>query len=199
MQNTIYTPAAQQPKFRCSLCIRRFYSRGGLKNHVRTKHGSQTTSDRASHTPSPVPDHPAFPQHLDGEREPLQPDNLSFEIHDQEFPGPLPPPFSPDDVPMDIDFGPPCPDDYDEDDDYGYNTGRNLYDHDLHGSDGHSSPPIIPSSPQHESRSHSHQQTSANDKFLRRVYHDKLNGKFLMNSYHFKNLNELCITSRSEM
>lgn len=196
MQNSIYTPAAHRPKFQCLQCICLFYNRAGLKNHVRAKHGSQATS---SHTSSPVPDHPPSPQHSDSEGEPLHPDNVSFEIHDQEFPGPSPPLFSPDDAPMDVDFEPPFPDDYNEDDDYGYNNDMDLYDHDLHGSDGHSSPPIIPSSPQHESRSHGHQQTPANDKFLRRVYHDKLNGEFLMYFLLFQILNNLCITSRSEM
>jgi hypothetical protein len=98
---------------------------------------------------------------------------------------------------MDVDFEhqPPFPNDYDECDDYGYND--NMYC-DLPGSDSRSSPPIIPSSPgqQHESRSQGHQQTAAGDKFLKRVYHDKLNGEFIMYFPYFNNLHN---TSRSEM
>ena len=178
MQNNIYTPAAIWPKFQCLQCIRRFYNRAGLENHVHAKHRSQATS-------SLVPDHPTS-HHSDSEGAPLHPDNFSFNIHDEEFPGPLPTLFPSDDVPMDVDFEPSFPDDYDEDDDYGYNNSMDLYDHGLHGSDGHSSPPIIPSSPQHESRSHGHQHMPANDRFLRRVYHDKLNGEFLMYFCYFK-------------
>ena len=182
MQSNIYTPAAIRPKFQCMQCVRQFYNRAGLKNHVRAKHSSQATSSQIS---SPVPDHP-LSHHSDSEGEPLHPDNFSFQIHDEEFPGPLPTLFPSDDVPMDVDFEPPFPNDYDEDNDYGYNNSMDLYDHGLHGSDGHSSPPIIPSSPQHGSKSHGHQHMPANDRFLRRVYHNKLNGEFLMYFCYFK-------------
>jgi len=184
MQSNIYTPAAIRPKFQCLQCIRQFYNRAGLKNHVHAMHGSQATSSQKSQTSSPVPDHPPSPHQSDSKGEPLHPDNFSFEIHDQEFPCSSPPLFSPDDVPMDVDFESPFPDDYDEDDNYGHNNNMDLYDHNL--SHTGSSPPIIPSSPQHESRPHGHQQTPANDNFLRRVYHDKLNGEFLPYFCHLK-------------
>ena len=97
---------------------------------------------------------------------------------------------------MDVDFEhqPPFPDDYDKHDDYGYSN----MDYNFPGSDSHSSPPIIPSSPglPHESRPHGHQQTDTDDKFLKRVYHDKLNGEFIMYFSHFINLH---IAFRSEM
>jgi hypothetical protein len=175
MQSNIHTPAATRPRFQCSQCVHQFYNRAGLKNHVRAKHGSQETSSQTSQMSSPVSDHPPSPHYSDSEGEPL---------HDQEFPGPSPPLFPSDDVPMDVDSEPPFSNYYDEDDDYGYNCDDNtdVYDHDL----GCSSPPIIPSSPQHESRSHGHQQIPANDNFLWRVYHNKLNGEFLMYFCHLR-------------
>jgi hypothetical protein len=167
----VYTPAARQPTFQCSQCIRHFYNAAGLKNHFRAKHRSQAINDGASQTSSLVLD----------------------QLPSQESTGPLSPLLSSDGVPMDVDFEhqPPFPDDYDEHDDYGM-------DYDLPGSDSHSSPPIIPSSPglQHESRPHGHQQTATGDKFLKRVYHGKLNGEFIMYFSHFINLH---ITFRSEM
>ena len=171
-----YTPVAQarQPKFQCTQCIRCCYSRAGLKNHVRAKHRSQATSpgDTASHTSSPVSaseqlsDSESSPQHSDNEEE--HPMDIDFDVQ-------LPPAF---------------PDVYhnDEHDGYGHNNDdldMDPHDHNLHDndSDGPSSnsesSPIIPSSPQHESRPHQHQQTPANDRFLRRVYHDKLNGELI--------------------
>ena len=65
-----------------------------------------------------------------------------------------------------------------------------LNDQNFHDSNSPSSPPIIPSSPQQEFRPHKHQQTPAYDRFLRQVYHDKLNhdklnGKFIMHFCHF--------------
>jgi hypothetical protein len=196
MQSGVHTPVARQPAFPCSGCIRRFYNAAGLKNHFRAKHGSQATDDRASQMSSPVLDHLSSPQNSDNEEEPSHSHHSSSEIHNQESTGSLSPPCPPDGVSMDVDseHQPPFPDDHDQHD-YGYNDNM---DCDLSSSDSHSSPPIIPSSPgaQHVLRSHGHQQTAVGDTFLRRVYHDKLNGKFIM---YFSHFNKLHSTSRSEM
>ena len=70
-----------------------------------------------------------------------------------------------------------------------------------HYDSGSSSPPIIPSSPQagpqDQILSNGHQQTPGNDKHLKRVYHDKLTGRFSI--IPLLHLNHLEITSRSEM
>lgn len=167
----VYTPAARQPTFQCSQCIRRFYNAAGLKNHFRAKHGTQAINDGASQTSSLVLDQ-------------LPSQNSDSEKDNQESTGPLSSLFPPDGVPMDVDLEhqPPFPDDYNEYNDYGYSNNMDY--------DRHSSPPIIPSSPglQHESRPHGHQQTATGDKFLKRVYHDQLNGEFIMYFSHFINL-----------
>ena len=181
-RNTAYTPVAQahQPKFQCLQCTHCCYSRAGLKNHVHAMHRSQATSpsDRASHTSSPVSaseqlsDSESYPQHSDNEEE------------------------HPMDVDLDVQLPLAFPDAYhnDENDGYGYNNDleMDLHDYNLHDNDGPSSnlesSPIIPSSLQHEfeSQPHEHQQIPANDRFLRRVYHDKLNGELIMHFSHFK-------------
>jgi hypothetical protein len=181
IQNTgVYTPAARQPKYQCSQCVRHFYNRAGLKNHVRAIHPTpQVTSDSPGQTSSPVSGQLPSPQHSDNDEEPVHSDPFLFKINDQESSGTSPPPFLPNDAPMDVDM-----------------------DFDLHSyhDSGHSSPPIIPSSPgprHHQPRSNGHQQTPGNEKLLKRVYHDKLTGKFnIIPCFH---LNNLGITSRSEM
>lgn len=177
----VYTPTPRQPTFQCSQCIRCFYNAAGLKNHVHAKHGSQAINDGASQTSSLVFDQLPSIQNSDSEEDNQESTSLS-------------PPFSPDGVPMDVDFEhqPLFPDDYNKHDNYGDSNN------DLPHSDRHSSPPIIPSSPgvQHESRPHGHQQTATGDQFLKRVYHEKLNGKCILYFSHFINLH---ITFRSEM
>lgn len=186
MQNTgIYTPAACQPRYQCPKCIRRFYNRAGLKNHVRALHDRpqvSQASDGASQISSILSDQLPSPQHSnDEEPEPVDVNPFPLEINDHEPSSTSSPPFFSNDAPMDVDFDVQLPvfDDY---------------------SSSHGSPPIIPSSPppQHEiPRSDRHQQMTGNEKFLRRVYHDKLTGKFTIISLpHFNNL---CITYRSEM
>jgi hypothetical protein len=184
-QHTVYTPAARQPKFQCSQCIRRFYNRAGLKNHVYARHRSQATSDQASQSSSSLSGRSSSSQHSNNEEE--HSDNFSFEIHDEESTGQLPPFFPPDDTPMDVDFNVQLfSDGHDEHGGHSHNDDMNLYDHDLHSNDNCSSPPIIPSSPQHDlgSRSHGHQQTPADNRYIRKVYHDKLNGEFRMYFCH---------------
>ena len=176
-KNVAYTPVARRPAFQCSHCVRRFYSRAGLKSHVLAKHGTQATSDRASQTSSPVSNQPSSPQHSDDEHDVEHPMDVQLPFHDAYDDG-----YGyNNDLDVDVDVQQPFPDTYND----GYNNDldMDLHDHNLHHSNSSSSPPIIPSSPQHEPRSYQHQQTPANDRFLRRVYHDKLNGEFIT---HFK-------------
>jgi hypothetical protein len=185
MQNTgVYTPAACQPKYKCSECIRNFFNRAGLKNHIRAMHptpqvasGStgQTSSQGSSQLPSP--------NHSDNEEEPVHSDPFLFKISDLESsPTLTPPQFLLDVAPMAVD----------EDIDFELHS---------HHDSGSSSPPIIPSSPQagpqDQLPSNGHQQTPGNEKHLKRVYHDKLTGRF--NIIPLLHLNHLGITSRSEM
>jgi hypothetical protein len=180
-RNTVHTPAARQPKFQCPQCIRRCYNRAGLKNHVRAMHHdtrseSQATSanDRASQkSGDQLSDSESYPQQSDnGEEHPM---DVDFDVE-------LPPAFS---------------DAYHDDEHDGYNLNNDsdmpvdllVHDHDSNGRSSES-PPIIPSSPQpeHEStgrRRHEHRQTPANDRFLKRVYHSKLNGEYIMHFCHF--------------
>jgi hypothetical protein len=75
---------------------------------------------------------------------------------------------------------PPLFDDYDNYDDhdhYGYQDDNNIFNRDLSGSASRSSTPIsVPRSQDHE-RTHAHQQRLADDKYLKRTYHPKLNGE----------------------
>lgn len=175
-KGTVLTPAARQPQFQCSNCIRRFYNRAGLKNHSRAVHGSQAerasdSDSMASQTSSPVnvSDQHLSPQHSDNE---------------EEYP-----------MDVDLDVFPEEPYEHDDEDIYVQNNDLDMdlhYDdeslHDGDSSSRASSPLIIPSSPhwQHESRPDEHQQAATGDRFLRRVYHDKLNGKLLMHFWHLK-------------
>lgn len=131
---------------------------------------SASLSDRASQTLSPV----SANVHL-SESSPEHSDNEEPEEH-------------PMDVDFDVQLPPAFPNAYNNDD-YGYNasdhdsesdTGMDLHDSNSSSSD---STPIIPSSPQHESRPHC--QVAANNRFLTRVYHDKLNGESLAIVMHF--------------
>jgi hypothetical protein len=86
------------------------------------------------------------------------------------------------DIPMADDFiQPPLFDDhvdynYDDHDHYGYQDNNNIFNRDLSSSASHSSTPIsVPRSQDHE-RTHAHQQRLADDKYLKRTYHPKLNG-----------------------
>lgn len=153
--NTIYTPAARQPEYPCPHCNRRCYNGAGLKNHITAKHGSphqETSGDHSSES---------SPQNSEDEEEHPMDDNID---------DPLPPAF-----PNALHI-----DEYD----YGHNSDfdMNLHDgHDHHNDPSHSSSSgtslIIPSSPEHESGPR--EQTPVNDRFLRRVYHDKLNGELI--------------------
>jgi hypothetical protein len=220
--NVPYTPVAvaraHQPIFQCLHCVRRCYSKAGLKNHVRAMHGSQatSTSDRAS--PTSASQHsntegehpmdvdfdlqplPAFPDaYNDDEFEGYGYNNGSdMEINDENIHDNNSPTGSSGseslsalsagvhvsesssqhsdneeehhmDVDLDVQPLQAFPDAYHDDD-------HNRHDNNSTSS-GSGSPPIIPSSPQHEFRPHEHQQKPANDRFLRRVYHDKLNGQ----------------------
>ena len=182
-KNIAFTPMARQPTFQCSHCIRCLYSRAGLKSHVLAKHGTQATTDRASQASSPASNQPSSPQHSDNEHDVEHPMDVDADVQ-LPFPDAYDDGYDYDnDLDVDVDVQQPFPGTYS--DGYGYNNDSDvdLHDHNLHHSNSPSSPPIIPSSPHLEPRSYSHQQTPANDRFLRRVYHDKLNGEFIK---HFK-------------
>jgi hypothetical protein len=178
INNTVHTPATRQPKFPCPHCPRCCFSRAGLKNHVHAMHSS--LSQEASSTGSVDKSSPISAHLRLSETE-------SLEIFDNED--------SPDDDPMpvDVDFDnaqlPLAAFPNNEYDDYGYNSQAEFDNNTptaTGSSDSESESNIIPSSPQHhdESGPHAspgiHQQISTNDRFLRRVYHDKLNGELIM-------------------
>jgi hypothetical protein len=187
MQNTgVYTPAARQPKYQCSQCVRHFFNRAGLKNHIRAMHPTpQVASGSTGPTLSQVSGQLPSPNHSDSEEEPVHSDPILFKISDLESSATSPPQFLLDAAPMVVD------EEMDE----------NMEDEELHShhDSGFNSPPIIPSSPgpRDQPSSNGHQQTSGNEKPVKRVYHDKLTGRF--NIIPLLNLNSLGITSRSEM
>jgi hypothetical protein len=198
----VYTPAARRPEFPCPHCIRCCYSKAGLKNHLRARHGSQeTASGNSDSRSSPVSASASDQLHSDFSSSPSHgPQNSDSE----------------EEHPMDVDLDVQQPlaypnayayDDDDGYDDHGYNSEFDMdlhaSDHNLHSptsSSGSESTLIIPSSPQaeRESRPSKHQQTPANDRFLRRVYHDLLNGELIMH-FVIPFFRKLCIISRSEM
>lgn len=81
---------AHQRSFQCSHCIRQFYNRAGLKNHMHRIHGSQagtSASDRSSRALSPIFAQLGLspPHYLDSEEE--QPLDVNFgafpDVHDE--------------------------------------------------------------------------------------------------------------------
>lgn len=184
--NNIYTPAPRQPHFACSQCIRRFFNRAGLKNHIRAKHSTIRTSTGQSLSPpsnGPAPQQPSnIPSSL--------PPSPSTEINDFASIRSLSSidtengHQTPDS--MDEDFIPPFPDldnfndydDYDERDDYGYGDGleTNTLEH---NSSRSSTPLCISSATSRRPKKCTHQQKPADNRYLKRRYHHKLNGKFV--------------------
>ena len=156
IKNTVFTPVARQPQFQCPNCIRRCYSRAGLKNHINAMHSLGVETDNASDRLS-ASDQPgqSSPQISDGEEE----------------------------HPMDVDSDAPLPqafpNAYDDGRDLDSEFAMNSIDHNLHtpSHSSESTPIIIPSTPQDKSRPCEHRQAPADNRFLRRVYHDKLNGQ----------------------
>ena len=169
--NNLYTPAPRQPRFACSQCVRRFFNRAGLKNHIHAKHLSVNHSGQPQSPPAHGP--PSHQQSSDEEHPRHSP---SVEIHDAEsinlssFAGTeqnfiQPPLFDEYDANHDHDF-------------YNYHSENNIPDHDLRGSASRSSTPIsVPSSQPHKRRAQAHQQKPADDKYLKKIYHPTLNGK----------------------
>jgi hypothetical protein len=179
--NTLYTPAARQPEFPCPYCARRCYSRAGLKNHLHAKHSSprrETSADRSSSLPAGDHLSESFSQNSEDDEE--QPMDVNFDV-------PLPPAF-----PNAL---------HNDEYDYGHNFDFDMNLHDHHNDPSHSpsseSSLIIPSSPQRES-GHQQSPVPVNDRFLKRVYHDKLNGELITPLFNLI-FNKLCIISRSEM
>ena len=188
--NGLHTPAARQPRFACSQCVRRFFNRAGLKNHVRAKHAA--TARVAGQSQSPPAHRPPSSQQSHNEEQLPPPCSPSVEIRDVE---PINPPShtgtenlqgtADGDIPMTDDFiQPPLfddhvdYDDYDDHDNYGYQDENNIFNHDLSGSASRSSTPIcVPRSQYYEHRTHAHQQAPADDKYLRKTFHPKLNGE----------------------
>lgn len=173
-QNTVNTPVARQPKFPCPHCTRRCFNSAGLKNHLRAKHSSlsqesTSSSDRSSPVSATGSVHlrlsDSSPDILDDEEELEHPMDVDF-----------------DDVQPEPAFQVPNDDEYD---DHGYNSEFDMNQHDHTGNSPSSDSEsefnlIIPSSPgplAQPEHHNVHQQTPANDRFLRRVYHDKLNGE----------------------
>jgi len=73
-------------------------------------------------------------------------------------------------------------DDYNNYDNYNDYSYQDEFDNNLNSSGSRSSTPIsVPSSQDHARKTHAHQQKPADNKYLRKIYHLKLNGKsFLM-------------------
>jgi len=178
--NSLHTPAARQPHFACSHCVRRFFNRAGLKNHVRAKHPA--TDCVASQSRSPSAHGPPFPQQFNGEQFP-PPRSPSVEMGDAEF---INQPSSIRTEDHHNFIQPPLDDDdynnYDNYDNYNDYSYQDEFDNNLNGSGSCSSTPIsVPSSQDHARKTHAHQQKPADNKYLRKIYHPKLNGKsFLM-------------------
>jgi hypothetical protein len=178
--NSLYTPAARQPRFTCSQCVHRFFNRAGLKNHIRAKHPHV-----AGQSQSPPAHRPPSPQQSHNEEQLPPPRSPSVETHNPEF---INPPSSIRaeghhgfiQLPLfdDNDYN-----DYNNYDNYhddGYQE-NNIFNDDLSGSASRSSTPIsVPSSQDREHRTHAHQQKPADDKYLRKIYHPKLDGKFFL-------------------
>jgi hypothetical protein len=177
--NSLHTPAARQPHFACSHCVRRFFNRAGLKNHVRAKHpatdrvASQSQSPSACGLPSPQQSNEQFPPPRSPTVETRdaefinRPSSIGTEDHHDFIQPPL---FDDDDYNN--------YDNYDNYDDYGYQDENNIFDNNLSGSGSRSSTPIsVPSSQDHARKTHAHQQKPADNKYLRKIYHPKLNGK----------------------
>jgi hypothetical protein len=156
--NSLSTPAARQPGFPCSQCIRHFFSRTGLKNHIRAKHPPINQSAGQSQSP-PAPAPP------------------SCRESDEEQ---LPPPGSPSasSVGMEGTAGGDIimNDDYDNHD--GDYIENNISDHNFGSNASRSSTPIsVPSSQNRAHTIHTHQQKPADEKYLRKIFHPKLNGQ----------------------
>jgi hypothetical protein len=152
VKNTLHTPAPRQATFECPHCARRCYSSAGLKNHLHWHALHKEAADSASEHLS------ESPQHSYNEEE--HPMDVDFDSDVQ-----LPPAF---------------PNAYHDGDGYNSEFDMNLYDQNIPTSSSSSdSNLIIPSSP-HDCGPHKHRQIPANDRFLTRVYHDKLNGEIIM-------------------
>jgi hypothetical protein len=186
--NSLHTPAARRPLFACSQCVRWFFNRAGLKNHVHAKHPA---ADRATGQSQSPPAHgPPSPQQSHNEEHLLPPHTPSVKIRDAESINPPSPTGTENlqgtvdgDIPMTDDFIQPLFDDhvdydnYDDYDHYGYQDDNNIFNRDLSGSASRSSTPIsVPHSQDHE-RAHAHQQKLADDKYIRKTYHSKLDGE----------------------
>ncbi|KIM76997.1 hypothetical protein PILCRDRAFT_12366 [Piloderma croceum F 1598] len=144
--NSLHTPAAQQPRFTCSQCVRRFFNRAGLKNHVRAKHPHV-----AGQSQSPPAHGPPSPQQSRNEEQLPPPRSSSVKTHNPEF---INPPSS---IRAEGHHGfvqPPLFDDNDYNDYNNYDNyhddsyqENNIFNDDLSGSASRSSTPIfVPSS-----------------------------------------------------
>ena len=195
--NVLYTPVARQPTFQCPHCVHRCFNRAGLINHVRTMHGSQETSagdgvasstsasqhsnNEEEHLMDVDAEHESYDYENGSDMDIIHDNNTPTESSDSESES-----LSPVSASVHVsESSSQHPDNVEEhhvDEDFDVQPAYLDDDHNLHDnnstSSGSESPPIIPSSPHHdhEPRPHQHQQYPANDRYIRRVYHDKLNG-----------------------
>jgi hypothetical protein len=175
--NNIYTLVPHQPHFACSQCVRQFLTELDLKITFVQSTG-QSLSPPSN---GPAPQQPSnIPLSL--------PHSPSTEIYDFASIHSLSSidtengHQTPDS--MDEDFIPPFPnlddfndyDDYDERDDYSYRDRleTNMLEH---NSSRNSTPLSISSATSHRPKKCTHQQKPADNRYLKRRYHHKLNGK----------------------
>jgi hypothetical protein len=170
--NSLHTPAARQPRFACSQCVRQFFNRAGLKNHIHAKHPA---ADHAtSQSQSPPAHGPPSPQQSHNKEHLLPPRTPSVKICDAESINPPSPTGTENlqgtadgDIPMTDDFiQPPLFNDHVDYDNYGYQDDNNVFGRGLSSSASRSSTLISVPRSQDHARAHAHQQKLADDKYL---------------------------------